>query len=135
MLEERKQIYRQLKDDKQALREHSYTTEKEYKSNFPFLREVDSKALQSEWRHLKSAYDNFFRTVKKGVKNGFPKFKSKKSRQSYTTYNVNGNCRIDFDRKKLKLPKITSWINYKDDRIFQEQIKHITVSKTKSGKY
>jgi len=135
MLEERKQIYRQLKDDKQALCEHRYTTEKEYKSGFPFLREVDSKALQSEWRHLKSAYDNFFRTVKKGVKNGFPKFKSKKSRQSYTTYNINGNCRIDFDRKKLKLPKITSWINYKDDRIFQEQIKHITVSKTKSGKY
>jgi hypothetical protein len=27
------------------------------------------------------------------------------------------------------------WINYKDDREFAEEIKHITVSKTRSGKY
>jgi len=135
MLEERKQIYEQLKDDTQALYIYNYKTEKEYKNKFPFLKEVDSKALQSEWRHLKAAYDNFFRNIKKGVKKGFPKFKSKKSSQSYTTYNINNNCKIDFDNKKLKLPKIKTWINYKDDRMFDEKIKHITVSKTRSGKY
>ena len=135
MLEERIKIYEELKGDNQALYDHRYKTEKEYKEKFEFLKEVDAKALQSEWRHLKSAYDNFFRNLKKGFKGGFPKFKSRKSRQSYTTYNINDNCKIDFKKRKLKLPKIKIWINYKDDREFDEEIKHITVSKTRSGKY
>ena len=135
MLEERKQVYEQLKDDKQTLYNYKYKTEKQYKQEYKFLKEVDSKALQSEWRYLKSAYDNFFRNIKKGIKKGFPKFKSKRSRQSYTTYNINNNCKITFENRKLKLPKIKTWINYRDDRTFKEDIKHITVSKTKSGKY
>ena len=135
MLEERKNIYCELKNDKDALYDHKYKTEKEYKQEFLFLKEVDSKALQSEWRHLKSAYDNFFRNLKKGIKKGFPKFKSKKHRQSYTTFNVNENCKIDFESKKLKLPKIKTWIKYRDGRVFIEDIKSITASKTKSGKY
>ena len=124
-----------MKGDSQALHDHRYKTEKEYKEEFEFLKEVDAKALQSEWRHLKSAYTNFFRNLKKGIKSGFPKFKSKKSRQFYTTYNINDNCKIDFKKRKLKLPKIKGWINYKDNRKFDEEIKHITVSKTRSGKY
>ena len=137
MLEERKQVYEQLKDDKQAFYNYKYKTEPQYKQEHEFLKEVDSKALQSEWRHLKSAYDNFFRNIKKKTKGkkGFPKFKSKRSKQSYTTYNINSNCKIAFENKKIKLPKIKSWINYRDDRNFSEDIKHITVSKTKSGKY
>jgi len=135
MLEERKNVYQELKDDKDAFYDHKYKTERQYKQDHSFLKDVDSKALQSEWRHLKSAYDNFFRNIKKGIKKGFPKFKSKKNRQSYTTYNVNNNCKIDFENKKLKLPKIKTMIKYRDDRVFGEDIKHITVSKTKSGKY
>lgn len=135
MLEERKQVYEELKNDKDSLYNYKYKTEKAYKQEYSFLKEVDSKALQSEWRHLKSAYYNFFRNLKKGIKKGFPKFKSKKNRQSYTTFNINNNCKIDFENKKLKLPKIKTWIKYRDDRVFIEDIKHITVSKTKSGKY
>ena len=84
MLEDRIKIYDRLKDDKQALYSYKYKTEKEYKERYSFLKEVDAKALQSEWRNLKSAYDNFFRNIKKGIKKGFPKFKSKKTNQSYT---------------------------------------------------
>lgn len=135
MLEERKDVYQELKDDKDAFYNHKYKTERQYKQDHSFLKEVDSKALQSEWRHLKSAYDNFFRNIKKGIKKGFPKFKSKKNRQSYTTYNVSNNCKIDFENKKLKLPKIKTKIKYRDDRVFSEIIKHITISKTKTGKY
>lgn len=134
MLEERIKVYEELKDDNETLYDYKYKTEKQYKQEYTFLKEVDAKALQSEWRHLKSAYDNFFRNIKKGIKKGFPKFKSKKSKQSYTTYNINNNCKIDFNDKKLKLPKI-AWIKYRDNRIFNKDIKHITVSKTKSGKY
>jgi len=134
MLEERKQVYEQLKDDKEALYNYKYKTEKQYKEDFNFLKEVDSKALQTERRHLWSAYKNFFRGLKNGQNIGFPRFKSKRSRQSYTTYNINNNCKIDFNNKKLKTPKI-SWIKYRNDKIFNQDIKHITVSKTKSGKY
>jgi len=134
MLEERKNAYQELKADKEKLQTYKYKTEKQYKQEFLFLKEVDSKALQSEWRHLKSAYDNFFRNIKKGIKKGFPKFKSKKNRQSYTTFNINNNCKIDFENKKLKLPKIKTWIKFRDNRVFNEDIKNITVSKTKSGK-
>ena len=34
----------------------------------------------------------------------------------------------------MKLPKIT-WIKYRDHRVFDQDIKHVTVSKTRSGKY
>ncbi|MBD3230345.1 MAG: Hsp70 family protein, partial [Candidatus Lokiarchaeota archaeon] len=50
-------------------------------------------------------------------------------------FNINDNCKIDFKKRKLKLPKIKIWINYKDDREFDEEIKHITVSRIRSGKY
>ena len=135
MLEERIQSYTELKDDKDSLYSYKYKTEKEYKQAYPFLKEVDSKALQSEWRHLRSAFNNFFRNLKKGIKKGFPHFKSKKSRQSYTTFNINNNCKINFEHKKLKLPKINAWIPYRDKRVFDEKIRQITISKTKSGKY
>ncbi len=135
MLEDRRKIYEELKNDKVSLYAYNYKTEKEYKQKYPFLKEVDSKALQSEWRHLKSAYDNFFRNVKKGIKKGFPQYKSKKSTQSYTTFNINNNCKIDFDHKRLKLPKISTWISYRDERLFDERIKQMVISKTQSGKY
>ena len=135
MLEERIQSYTELKDEKDILYKYKYRTEKEYKQEYSFLKEVDSKALQSEWRHLKSAYDNFFRNLKKGIKKGFPRYKSKKSKQSYTTFNINNNCKINFEKRKLKLPKINTWISYRDDRVFDVRIKQITISKTKTGKY
>lgn len=135
MLEERKEIYKQLKNDRQALYNYKYKTEKQYKKEFEFLKKVDSKALQSEWRNLKSAYQNFFNGLKKGRKIGFPKFKSKNSKQSYTTFNINNNCKIAFEKRKVKLPKIKSWIDYRDDRIFTEEIKQVTVSKTRTGEY
>ena len=35
----------------------------------------------------------------------------------------------------MKLPKLPSWINYRDDRQFGENIRQITVSKSKTGKF
>lgn len=135
MLEERKTVYEQKKNDKKALNNYKYKTEKQYKQEYEFLKEVDSKALQSEWRNLQSAFRNFFNGLKKGRKVGFPKFKSRKTKQTYTTFSINNNCKIDFEKRKIKFPKINTWINYRDDRIFIEEIKHITVSKNRSGKY
>lgn len=75
-----------------------------YKSEFPWLKEVDSLALRNAQMHLQTAYKNFFRDVSVG----FPKFRSKKKPvKSYTTNWVNGN--IVLQNEKLKLPK-AGWV-------------------------
>jgi len=134
MLSERKKVYERLKDQRNTLKNYKYKTEKQYKVVFPFLKEVDSIALQASREHLCKAYQNFFNGLNNGRKVGFPRFKSKKGKESYTTKHTNGNIKIDFERKKIKLPKL-GWIRYNDTRAFSEQIKHATVKKTKSNKY
>ena len=48
---------------------------------------------------------------------------------------TSNNIKIDFEQRKLKLPKV-GWIKYRDgNRQFTERIKSVTVSRTKSGKY
>lgn len=76
-------------------------TPAKYKSEFPFLKEVDSLALCNEQLHLEQAYKNFFRDKRCG----FPKFKSRKTdKASYTTNFVNNN--IVLQNKEIKLPKL-----------------------------
>ena len=134
MLNERKEVYERFKGDKDTLKKHTYKTEKQYKVDFPFLKEADSIALQASREHLFEAYQNFFNGLKKGRKVGFPKFKSKKGKETYTTKQMNRNIKIDFERKKLKLPKL-GWLRFNDKRVFSEKIKHATIKKTKSNKY
>ena len=134
MLAERNRVYEQLKDDKEKLYAYKYKTEKQYKEVYPYLKEVDSIALQSSREHLLNAFSNFFEGLKNGKKVGFPKFKSKKGKERYTTKQTNGNIKIDFTRKRIKLPKL-KWLRYNDDRIFPEKITRATLSKTKSNEY
>ena len=135
MLGERKKVYKRLQYDKTALYSHQYKTEKQYKNDFPFLRDVDSITLQQSRIDLLMAYKNFFEGLNTNRNVGFPKFKSRKNKQTFRTINVNDNIRIDFHLKCIKLPKIKMWIKYRDNRIFNESIRSVTVSKTKSGKY
>ena len=101
-----------------------------YKKEYEFLKEVDSLALSNVQLNLESAYNNFFRKNK--IK--FPKFKSRKNKQSYTTNNQNGTIKIDNDF--IKLPKI-GYIKLKQHRNIPNNyiLKSAAVSKTKSGKY
>ena len=66
---------------------------REMKKEFEWLKEVDKFALTNAIFNLDSAYQNFFREIKKGNKNqGFPKFKSKRTNYySYTTNFTNNN--------------------------------------------
>ncbi len=134
MLAERKEVNERLKSDKEALKNYAYKTERQYKAEFPFLKGADSIALQSSRENLFKAYQNFFNGLKNGRKVGFPKFKSKKGKESYTTKQTNRNIKIDFKLKKVKLPKL-GWLKFHDERVFSEKIKHATVKKTKSNRY
>ncbi len=141
MIEERKEVYHLYKDNKEVLYDYKYKTEKEYKQMFPFLKEADSNSLQQARRHLQTAYNNFFKNSKerksKKTKRyvGYPKFKSKCNKQSYTSYITNNNIKIDWNKKVLKLPKLKQWVRFQDNRIVDVDIRNITISKTKSGKY
>ena len=137
MLSERKDVYEKLKDDKEKLCSYGYKTEKQYKNEYEFLKEVDSTSLQQARIDLNAAYSNFFRRVKdpKVKEKGFPKFKNKHSKNSFRVQFVNNNIKVDFNRKKVKLPKI-SWISFRDPRKIEDlDIHSATVSKTVTGKY
>lgn len=107
-------------------------TPAQYKTEFVWLKEVDSLALSNTQIDLQTAYTNFFTNPKKF---GFPKFKSKhRSRNSYTTNLVNGNISLENDF--LKLPKV-GFVKIKQHRNIPEnyKIKSVTVNMTASGKY
>lgn len=141
MLEEKKDIYKKYKDDKQALRDYSYKTEKQLKNLYPFLKQADSISLQQSRKNLKKAFDTFFDNLKERKKGntkrrvGYPRFKSRKSKQSYSTCMTNNNIRIDWNRKRLKLPKLKRWVRFSDSRIIDADIQRITVSRNRDGKY
>ena len=95
------------------------------KSELAWLREVDSKALQSSLRDLDIAYQKFFKEH-----SGFPKFKSKRThRFSYRTRE-----HIHYCGKYIKLPKL-GMVKTKTKLIPQGRILNATVSQEPSGKY
>lgn len=95
-----------------------------------FLSDVDSIALQQSLRHLDEAFKNFFNRPKIG----FPKFKSRKNKKSYTTTCTNNNIKIA--NEYIQLPKI-GLVKMKKHRIIPSdyKIKSATISQTPSGKY
>lgn len=103
------------------------------KAEYEWLKEVDKWALDNAVINLNSAYQKFFREHK-----GFPKFKSKKNNhKSYKTncdYRGRPTIEVDFDNRKIKLPKL-KWIKSRGVRCFDGKIKSATISQTPSGKY
>ena len=135
MLRERLDAYEALKDDKQALWEYKYKTEKQYKEEYEWMKEVDSTSLQQSRIDLTHAYTNFFRSLqnKKGD-SGFPKFHKKGVKDSYRVMN-SGSIKMDFNNRKIRMPKM-GWIKFRDDRVFdQSLISSVTISKSSTNKY
>jgi putative transposase len=95
-----------------------------------WLSEVPSMSLIYELDRLDIAYKNFFKRVKTGGTPGFPKFKNKFDKQSFTDKLFG----IDFKNKKVNLPKI-GWIDAVIHRDFSGKHKAFTVTKTPTGKY
>ena len=139
MLSEHKEVYEKLKDDKRALYEYDYKTEKQYKEEYPWLSEVDSTALQQARMNLSRAYQNFFRKLKDpkipSSEKGFPKFKRKNAKNSYRTPPNSSVLKINFEERKIKLPKL-GWVSFRDSRVLENyKINSITVSKTTTDKF
>lgn len=100
----------------------------ELKAGHEWLSEVNSQSLQSALRNLDTAYTNFFRNTQAV---GFPRFKSRKDRQSFLCPQ---HCRVDLKKGTVTIPKAKD-IPAVLHRKFKGTVKTATVSMTPSGRY
>lgn len=98
---------------------------KTIKDDKPYLKEINSQALQQSLKHLDSAYKKFFRDKK-----GFPKFKNKHAKQSFTCPQ-----HISIKQNKLIITKFKEGINMVLHRPLQGEIRSCTITKTTTSKY
>ena len=104
----------------------------ELKKENEWLGEINSQALQMSIRNLDNAFTNFFRRVKDKAKEvGFPKFKTRKNRQSFQCPQ---KVKVDFENNHISLLKVPN-IKAKLSRTFVGKIKTVTISKTKSNRF
>lgn len=102
------------------------------KKEYPWLREVDSVAVQCSVKRLSETFVRFFKGYSK-----YPKFKSKKNtKQSYLSTIRGNNIRFNDNQRYIKLPKL-GWVKCKSSvlHIENERIKSVTVQYTPSGDY
>lgn len=96
------------------------------KREHDWLRLPYSQTLQMTLTNLDIAFTKFFRKQA-----GFPKFKSRRDRQSVQ---YPQNVRVDWENSTIYFPKIKE-VRAKLSRRFEGKIKTCTLSKTKTGKY
>lgn len=105
----------------------AFLTAMKKSSDYTFLKEVDSIALQQSLRDLDRAYTNFFKHLAK-----YPAFKSKHDHhQSYRTINQGNSVRIV--GKYIKLPKL-GCVKIKQSMEIG-RINNVTIERTPTGKY
>lgn len=103
------------------------------KKEYKWLKEVDSTSLQTTIEDLDNAYKNFFREIKKGNKQGFPKFKTKRNpKRSYESKCINNN--IEIKDNSIKLPKLKC-VKAKIIQNVKGKILNATISRTPTDKY
>lgn len=95
---------------------------------FSWLKEVNSQSLQQAIIDLDKGFKNFFQKRAK-----YPQFKSK--HKSKKAFRVPQFVKVNFDAKRVFIPKFKEGIKCKLHRMFFGTIKNATVSMTKSGKY
>ena len=96
----------------------------ELKKELPWLKEVNSQSLQQSIQNMDIAFKKFF----KGA--GFPKFKSKRDRQSFS---IPQNVIVE--NNLLIVPKFKEGIKISLHRPTQGIVKSATISVTPTGKY
>jgi len=105
------------------------------KNELVWLKEVDATAFTTTLQDLDIAYRNFFRRIKSGEQNGFPKFKSKKSRyQSYRSRNNELKRSIRIEGSYIRIPKLGR-VRCRVSRAISGRILNATITLTPSGRY
>jgi len=104
---------------------------------YAWLKEQNTKVMKQSIRQMLSAYDKFFKQH-----NGFPKFKSKKDRQSALFPLEAISKGNKFDERKITLTQPLKDIRFRCSDLYfkrlqtyRDGIRCATLSKTKSGNY
>lgn len=105
--------------------------------NYHWLQEQNTQVLQQSIRQMCSAYDKFFK-----LHTGYPKFKSKKDKQSALFPIGAISKKNTFKERKITLTKSfkdikfrCSNLYFKRLQVYKDKIRSATLSKTKSGKH
>lgn len=105
--------------------------------NYSWLKEQNTHVMQQSIRQMLVAYDNFFK-----LHAGFPKFKSKKDKQSALFPLTAISRRNTFEQRKITLTQSfknikfrCSDLYFKRLQTYKKNIRSATMSKTKSGNY
>ena len=129
-----------LKDNNSINRFDLHKDLPKLKEENEFLKEVDSTVLCSAVDDLCKAFNDYYAKRK-----GYPKFKSKFSKQSYRTSCVRSrykekeysNIEVDLLTKNIKLPKLgkVKIRGYRDKDKINGKILNATISKETTNKY
>ena len=105
--------------------------------NYTWLKEQNTKVMKQSIRQMLGAYDKFFKQHK-----GFPKFKSKKDKQSALFPLEAISKRNTFNERKITLTQDLKDIKFRCSDLYYKRlqdhkdcIRSATVSRTKSGNY
>ena len=104
---------------------------------YVWLKEQNTKVMKQAIRQMLTAYDRFFKQH-----NGFPKFKSKKDKQS-ALFPIDAiSKRNEFNERKITLTKPLKDIKFRCSDLYhkrlqryKDKIRSATLSRTKSGNY
>ena len=104
---------------------------------YQWLKEQNTKVMQQAIRQMFTAYDKFFKEHK-----GFPKFKSKRDKQSALFPIGAISKKNTFDTRKITLTKKLKDIKFRCSDLYhkrlqkyKDNIRSATLSKTKSGNF
>lgn len=100
------------------------------KSEYEWLKDAPSQALQQVNKDLDQAFKNFFRRVKKGETPGFPKFKKKGVQDAFRfPQGIKLLPQLSKKTGLVKLPKLGE-VKFRLSRKIDSRIRNVTVSKT-----
>jgi len=102
------------------------------KKDLPWLKECNSQSLQQAVLELETGFQNFFNP---GLPSGYPQFKKKHHRQSFTVPQHFKTRISNRGKFLLNIPKLKSDIRVQAHREIPGQINNLVISKMSSGKY
>ena len=130
-LDRRTKFYLEAKEKQLAKKTLTYVdmakelTQIKSKEETEWLNEINSQSLQHAIKHLDSAYNRFFKKLAK-----FPRFKSKKNKQSFRIPQF-----VKVELGKIYFPKFKEGIHMDDHRGIVGEINYATITRNKAGQY
>jgi putative transposase len=94
------------------------------KAEFPWITEVTKCVVDTAFENLNKAFQNFFRDIKQGKKNSYPKFHKKGIKESFAV----DNTKFTTDSRKIRIPKL-GWVRMTEELRFQGKLMSATIRK------